>query len=329
MRLSRRNLTIPHLKSFDDIIEFYKINFDINITLNDIKERTYLFSLVFSYSKSSFNFFPNNEDYEKIIFYDRDFLIRLANIHDQRIEEVIANKIFISSNDDYGLFFKYLLNIDISILHHRQIEFSSFDSMVDQTFNNKREMNNSVDFSLTDGKVKFPQSLRTLKTTNASIVGLNSLQCLELIEMKSQYLDNLHTLTNLIVLKVLRPMTRLDFSQFKSLKILISCSTMEKITFPDGLKVIYADIIKNCELPNSLELLSCFFYQGDKNLPNLKFFSTFNQYTSYNLMLPSPLIYLKERYLKNIDLKDFPDLVYLNTKKKEVKNLREDVMISY
>ena len=69
MKWILRTIFYSEVKSYDDILLFYKINFNIIITLDDLKERPYLVKLVFRFRPSDFSdlLLPSNDDFERIL----------------------------------------------------------------------------------------------------------------------------------------------------------------------------------------------------------------------------------------------------------------------
>lgn len=141
IRFYERNLTSNIPKDFNDIIMFYGINFNIIITLDDIEEKPYLFPLAFKYLKASrltINLFPNNEDLRKLIFYNQDFLLRLSNIYEDPIEDIL----FYHSTDSYNSLvnnFKFQRRKDsisyegffnIDTIRYIQFKFNTYDEMM-------------------------------------------------------------------------------------------------------------------------------------------------------------------------------------------------------
>lgn len=411
MKYYERVLTFPKLESFDDIIEFYRINFDIIITLEDIKERPYLFGLVILYSRKKEKILlPDNQKYETLIFYDYDFLLRLSNIYNEKIEKLIINP-HQNTSFDSGLFtFIFLKKINVHVIRYNQTKFSSFSSMYDDvvdkfyTRSSDEEIENPkklsvgdydrkienlesltvgvlrknvdlndgllfleytsfaidsniifpdslkliaysiildkkpvipeglIDLSLISGDINVPKSLRSLTTKDLHIDRylFEGLECLQHSNLEDEYILNL---VNLRVLKVTKTISRMDLSELKMLDILISENTIMSVILPEKLRAICAETIKNTHFPRSLKLLSCVYYDNarDIKMPNVEFLSILASSLHEDIQtLPSSLIYLKARYMKKLDLNDFPNLLYLETTNKvKIENMRENIMITH
>lgn len=100
--------TIHNLKieSYDDILSFYKINFDIFITLNDLIERPYLVRLVFKFKHPNHPnlLLPSDDDFKKLIFWDIQFFLRLSNVYFKSIDKLLIDVINQKGDEDHDVF---------------------------------------------------------------------------------------------------------------------------------------------------------------------------------------------------------------------------------
>lgn len=96
----------PRIKSYDDILSFYKINFNMTITLDDLITRPYLVKLVFKLKPSDNNdlFLPSSNDFERLIFWDMSFLLRLSNIYFKSIDGVLSEVIDRTDTESHEVF---------------------------------------------------------------------------------------------------------------------------------------------------------------------------------------------------------------------------------
>lgn len=85
-----RNDDITMDNYIDNTIEFYRINFNINITHKDLVKRAYLVILYIEY-RHNWLFPSNNDDLRKLLFYDLKTLTRVSNIYGIKIDAVFRN----------------------------------------------------------------------------------------------------------------------------------------------------------------------------------------------------------------------------------------------
>lgn len=152
MKRNQRNL-FGELNSHDDVISFYQENFNISLSIEDLKERPYIVHIALELSKRVLIFLPSNEDLKKLIFYDKDFLIRISNTFGSRIEIILIDSNYLEQS---------LRNINIRVYPIYQSEFLPFESMLNQykSYYQSSEINKElreltvVDYDKTIEKVK-------------------------------------------------------------------------------------------------------------------------------------------------------------------------------
>lgn len=189
MKRYKRNL-FGNLNSHDDVISFYWDNFNISLSIEDLKERPYMVHVALELSKRVLIFLPSDEDFEKLIFYDKDFLTRLSNTLNVRIEYVITR---VLSLFNYKQTFQ---GINTRVYPIYQSEFLPFESMA-----GKRDfLPNTLNIN---------KKVRELKVTNynKTIEGVTNLSILENISAPlndgliylSVAIKNIQTLKRMVI----------------------------------------------------------------------------------------------------------------------------------
>lgn len=315
----------------DTIIEFFKVNFDIDLTIADINQRMYLFMY---HTMKDDSPLPSNEDMKKIAFYDIKVTQRLNDIFGLSVFSLF-NSHYINSTTGFNnltlyrhlrtvikdykpdievnplYLYKYHVGDTEDIEIHADVKYLSL-----LHYSNKIKLPKDIeDLSIetADNEFILPESLLSLMVRDTNKIIFNPPYKLERLYLNTYNGEILPTSLEFLSIHVISKKT--DLSYLVNLKVcIIGKRENYYIKFPKSIEHLSLPSYDNNDdrdLPNLISLSVLYVKYLPKTVKYLQYRSNYRKVITTNIL-----------YLDVYDLDYIPwNLVYLNLNSPTTLNL--------